>query len=61
MFQALMRAIGRPDLADDPTLRKDERVGVRWQSECSRYDASGRLSGAPGASAVRPRASWWIW
>jgi len=56
MFQALMRTIGRPDLADDPTLktrgarfaRVDEIDGIieGWTGKYTKFEAMEILAGA---------------
>jgi formyl-CoA transferase len=56
MFQALMRTIGRPDLADDPTLktrsgrfaRVDEIDGLieAWTQKHTKFEAMEILAGA---------------
>src|SRR5262245_3918173 len=56
MFQALMRTIGRPDLADDPTLRTrgaryarvDEIDGLieAWTAKHTKHEAMEILAGA---------------
>jgi formyl-CoA transferase len=56
MFQALMRAIGRPDLADDPTLRtragrfaRVEEIDAlieAWTGKHTKYEAMELLAGA---------------
>ena len=59
MFQALMRIVGRPDLAEDPTLqtrggryaRVDEIDGLieSWTLKHTKFEAMEILSGAGGA------------
>ena len=62
MFQALMRTIGRPDLADDPTLRtRGERYArvdeidaliEAWTAKHTKHEAMEILAGAGVASGA---------